>query len=490
MRYLSGADTQMLYADTAHAQNIIAPITICDPTTAPGGAVDYAMVLEYVRARLHASDSFRERLVRSPLGLDRPLWINDPNFDLEYHVREIALPSPGDWRQLCAQVSRLGARPLDMSRPPWELYIIQGLDAIDGVPQGSFATMLKLHHAAVDGVAGAELVSALMEAEPDAEPEPPDSTWMPEKPPSARRMFVSAAWHTAARPVASYREFLRAAATAPRAILRTVRPPAGNGGLGPLSATRFNRAISPHRVWDAVRIDLAEIKRIKNAVAGATVNDVAVTIVGGGLRRYLAAKGELPAGSLTTIMPISVRPTMTQKPTDAQVTSGAAGNRFAMAMIGLGTDIEDPLQRLTFIHDGTIAAKEYGVDALTLVAATEALPGALLGTAQRAVMRVVNATGRSMGAHTIVTNVPGPRTPLYLFGARVLFMSGMAPVVDGMGLINGIGSYCDEFFICWTADRDQMPDPEFYGECLLAEAEALGKAVSPAPVKKARRRRE
>jgi diacylglycerol O-acyltransferase len=481
MRYLSGTDTQMLYADTRHAQNVIAPIGIYDPSTAPGGKVTFEQVLHYVRDRLHVSDSFRERLVRVPLGLDRPVWIRDADFDLEYHVRELALPAPGDWRQLCAQIGRLGARPLDLSRPPWELYVIYGVNDVEGVPPGSFATMLKLHHAAIDGVAGAELVTALLQPTPDAgPPPPPDTEWTPESAPSAIGMLVHAGVQTVLRPVTSGRMVLSALGVAPRSVRQAVRPPRGMTRMGPVAATRFNASISPHRVWDLVRFELADIKRIKQAVPGTSVNDVALTIVGGGLRAYLEAKGELPKDSLKTIMPISVRPTLTQQASAPQVSSGGdggGGNKFAMTMIPLGTDIADPLERLRAVQLSTASAKEYGVDALKLVETTELIPGALFGTVQRAVTRVANAAGRSPSVHTIVTNVPGPRSPMYFAGARAHIYSGMAPVVDGMGLINAIGSYVDDFSICWTAAREMMPDPENYAAALRDAFEALQAAA-------------
>lgn len=487
MRYLSGSDTQMLYADAPHAQNLIAPIDIFDPSTAPGGAVSYDDVLEYIGARLHLAASFRERLVRTPFALDRPMWIRDPDFDLEYHVREIALPRPGTWEQFTTQIARLGARPLDMTRPPWEMYIIYGLDSVKDVPPGSFAFMLKMHHAAVDGVAGAELVTALMQATPDEPPHPAAGAWTPEKPPSYLGRLVYAGFQTLVRPVASSRLFLQAATTGPRTMLEMTRQAWRSGQATASTATRFNKAISPHRVWDSERFDLKDIKRIKNSTAGATVNDASMAIVGGGLRRYLQAKGELPKASLSAIMPISVRPTMTQQPaarpdpgqqgTVQQVTSGGGGNQFAMTVVPLGTNIADPLGRLTFMRERTSAAKGYGTGTQTLMEASEALPGALMGTAQRAVARLVSRTGRTMGGHTIVTNVPGPRTPMYFCGARCVFQSGMAPVVDGMGLIIGVGSYCDEYFLTWTADRDQMPDPRFFGDCLRQEFEAMIGAV-------------
>jgi WS/DGAT/MGAT family acyltransferase len=478
MRYLSGTDTQMLYADAPHAQNVIVPIAVYDPSTAAGGQVSFDDVLTYVQARLHLSDSFRERLVRTPLALDRPMWIRDPDFDLEYHVRELALPAPGNWDQFTTQVARLGARPLDLSRPPWELYIIWGLDDIEGVPKGSFATVLKLHHAAVDGVAGVELVTALMQSEPDEPAPPAEGSWTPEDIPSFRRRLVYAGFQTVARPVASYKLFLRAAGEAPRTMLQSLRPPQGVARPGLAPATRFNTDVSAHRVWDMVRFDLKDIKAVKNREPGATVNDAAVALIGGAMRRYLAAKDELPAQTVSCVMPISVRPTSTQRPDAERVSPGGGGNQFAMTIIPLGTDIADPAERLTLVHASTAAAKEYGVGAITLMQANEALPGALIGTAQRAVARLMSRTGRTLGSHTVVTNVPGPRTPMYFCGAKALFQTGMAPIVDGMGIIFGVGSYCDEFFICWTADRDQMPDPEFFADCLREEYNAVETGAS------------
>jgi diacylglycerol O-acyltransferase / wax synthase len=480
MRFLSGTDTQMLYADTPHAQNLIAPISIFDPSTAPGGQVGYEDVLEYVRDRLHLSETFRERLVRTPLALDRPMWIRDPDFDLEYHVREIALPRPGDWNQFITQIARLGSRPLDMSRPPWELYVIYGLDAVEGVPTGSFATMLKLHHAAVDGVAGAELITALMQSEPGELVQPPTEEWKPEPVPSYARRLAYAGFQTVARPVASYRSFLRAAAAAPTTVKQALLPPQGVERMGPAPATRFNAGVSSHRVWNAVRWNLTDIKAIKNKEPGATVNDAAVTLIGGAMRRYLDAKGELPESTVSCIMPISVRPTTTQKPDAERVSPGGGGNQFAMTVIPLGTNIAAPWERLRTVRSSTAAAKKFGVGALTLMQASEALPGALIGTAQRAVARLMTRAGRTFGAHTIVTNVPGPRSPMYFCDARAVFISGMAPIVDGMGSIFGVGSYVDEFFICWTADRDQMPDPGFFADCLREEFGRMQKAPEAA----------
>lgn len=464
MRQLSGTDSLMLHSDRPHAQNLIAPLGIYDPSTAPGGEVSFDDVLRFIESRLDISDSFRDRLVGVPLDLDRPWWVRDADFDLEYHVRQIALPKRGDWPQFCSQIARLGARPLDLARPPWELYIIEGLDGIDDVPAGSFAMMLKLHHAAVDGVSGAEMVTALHDSAPDATRSTTPSSWQPEPVPSNLALLGQAWLHSVTRPLAFLGQVVPQLRSVPGAIRQAGARP---GGGAVVTATRFNGPVSPHRVWGATRLTLAEMKQVRAAVPDAKVNDVALALVGGALRAYLDDKGELPEESLVAIMPISVRPTMTQRRGAPEVEAAAGGNRFGMANVAMFTQLDDPIERVRAIREATAAAKSTGaMGAASLVQISELLPGALMGSVQRAVTRTANRAGRAVGAHTVVTNVPGPQVPVYFCGARAVFMSGMAPVTDGMGIIHGIGSYAGEVPVCFSADREMMPDPGFYETCI------------------------
>ena len=483
MRQLSGTDTLMLMTDRPHAQNMICGLSIYDPSTAPGKSVTFDDIVALVASRLDVSDSFRETLVSVPFGLDRPWWMKDSNFDLEYHIRHIALPAPGNWRQLCTLVSRLGARPIDLSRPPWEFYVIEGLDAIDGVPTGSFALMTKLHHAAVDGVSGTEMMTAIHDHSPEPVPVQPSPPWAAEDRPSDLSLLSRAAAHALTRPVA----FAGFVVPAVRQIPGALR---GGGARSPGSspampaATRFNAAVSAHRSWGERQFTLAELKTIRGAVVGAKVNDVAIALVGGAMRRYLADKGELPQESLVAVMPISVRPTTVQERRPDEVEASAGGNRFAMTTVTMATDVDDPLERVAMIAAVTSTAKlNSAVGAQTLSQMSELVPGGLMGSVQRAVTRTVNRRGRAMGAHTLVTNVPGSQTPLYLCGARAVVMTGMPPIVDGMGLVNGVGSYNGNVNVCFTADREMMPDPEFYEDCLQASFDELYDAAvtRPAP---------
>ena len=185
MHQLSGLDAPFINVETKSAPTHISSLSIYDQSTAPGGLVTFKGILSNIESRLHLADCFRRRLVEVPLGVDHPYWIEDPDFDPEFHVRHIALPKPGDWRQLCIQVARLHARPLDRGKPLWEMYVIEGLDGVEGMPPGSFALFTKVHHAAIDGVSGVEITAALHDLTPEGHAMPPEREWIAESPPSS-----------------------------------------------------------------------------------------------------------------------------------------------------------------------------------------------------------------------------------------------------------------------------------------------------------------
>lgn len=196
MEQLSGMDASFLYFETPYAPMHIGSFMIYDPSTAPGGFVRFKDILANVESRLHLSRAFRQKLMHVPLNLDHPYWIEDTTFDLEFHVRHIALPKPGDWRQLCIQAARLHARALDMSKPPWEMYVIEGLDNVEGAPPGSFAVLTKIHHAMIDGVSGSEIQEFIHDIEADPKVKPEVQPWEPEPEPNpldlmARRISTS-----------------------------------------------------------------------------------------------------------------------------------------------------------------------------------------------------------------------------------------------------------------------------------------------------------
>jgi WS/DGAT/MGAT family acyltransferase len=477
MRQLSSADWTMVSLDTSTAHNTIGIVGIYDPSTRDGEPVTYEEVLPYVEARLHIAESFRERLVHVPFGLDRPWWIRDGDFDLEYHIRHIALPRPGSWRQLCTQIARIHARPLDLTRPPWELYLIDGLDGVDHLPEGAFAVFLRVHHAAIDGVAGAEILTAIHTHEPDGAPPPVSKGyhWEPDSIPSDAGLLSRAAVHGATRPLNVLRQVRKVARQLPTLRADNRNPDVTSPGSLP-KATRFNQVVSPHRVFGTAYTTLDVLKEIRPAMPEAKINDIGLAIVGGAIRRYLLDKGELPAEAMVAMMPISIRPTTTRASGGASsaTSTGTSGNEYSVAPITMATDEADPLDRLARIVTSTAHVKESGAHPVrSLIEMSEEAFGGLMGTVQRAAVRALSRRGRTVAAHTLVSNVPGPLTPMYFCGAQMIDVTGLGPVLDGMGLNNGIGSYGNRVTFCFTADRAAVPDPEVYEQCLSGAVDEL-----------------
>ena len=450
MRQLSPSDAAMLYL--LRQPNHIVAVMLYDPESGTE-APTYDEVLEHVAARIPRAPRLRERLISVPLGLDLPYWISDDRFDLEFHVRHMALPSPGDWRQFLTLTARLHAQPIDLSRPPWELYVIEGLRGFPGMSEQAFAVVVKVHHAAVDGVAGLEVINVIHGPPAD----PASSGDLAEPEPSVIELLARAAFNTVGTP----RRFVRSLnRTAPlqrarhqlgEVIQRGITLPA------PRPPTRFGGRVSAHRVLGSTLVRLDELKVIRKAVASSTVNDVALAIVGGALRAYLQKIGELPEASLTAIVPISIR-----RPGD----DTGGGNRISSMVVPLGTNIPEPVARLAAVTEFTTKTKQrrQAVDAHSLLELSEGLPGALLGVGLRAAARGMSRAPQL--ANTTVSNVPNSPTPLQFCDAKAVHFFGGGPVMDGMGLLNAVGSYNGEFHFSFTACRDMLPDPEFYEDRL------------------------
>ena len=473
MQQLSGMDAAFLYFETRNAPTHIGSFAIYDQSTAPGGRVTFKGILANVERRLHLARCFRQKLVTVPFDIDHPYWIEDPEFDLEFHVRHIALPHPGDWRQLCIQVARIHSRPLDLARPLWEMYVIEGLDNVEGVPAGGFAVLTKIHHAAIDGVSGAELAGAVHDTAPDAEPPPPENRWVPEREPGFLELAARTTLNNLRNPFRFVQVLGRSGPGLVNAFLGSDEDEIET--TGPVPRTRFNGTISPHRVVEGRTFSLQDIRDIRKRVPGATVNDVVLTVCSGALRRYLDSHGELPDESLVAMAPISVR---------THEEEGTAGNRISAMSVTLYSDEPDPLERLRKVYHGTQASKATAeaVGARTMTDITQFMPGALAGLAARLYTRLGLANAVQPFLNTVITNVPGPQIPLYFTGARMVGLYGMGPVMDGMGIIHPVFSFSGRISISVTACRDMLPDPGFYAECLQASFDALlAAANAPAP---------
>jgi diacylglycerol O-acyltransferase / wax synthase len=476
MEQLSGQDASFVYFETQNTPMHIGSVGIYDPSTAPGGKVRFKEILAHIESRLDGARSFRQKLVRVPFDLDHPYWIEDPDFDIEYHVRHIALPAPGDWRQLCIQVARLHSRALDLSKPLWEFWIVEGLDNIEGLPKGCFALVSKVHHAAIDGMSGVEMSAAVHDLEPISTHRPKPSDWKPEnKPPLGELLFRS--WLNSIRQPLRFAETFAKTVPGMARLAREV-----SGGDVSLSGARmapktiFNTTVGPHRVWDAVALPLADIRAIKDSLPGATVNDAILTVIGGGLRHYLLSRDGLPKETLTAMAPISVR---------AEGEKAALGNLVSAMVVGLGTHIANPAERLAYIHHEAKNSKAMtnAVGARTLTDYSQLIPSGLAGLGARLYTRLGVANAHAPVFNCVATNVPGSRVPLYFAGAKMLKMMGFGPVFDGMGLINAIYSYADDIAIGFTSDRSMMPDPANYAAALRQSFAELRKATVEASAK-------
>ena len=458
MRQLRGGDARFVFAERGHANSNITLVYTYDPSTAPGGRVRFKGLLKHIESRLHLSPIFRQKLLRVPLELDYPYWIEDERFDLEYHVRHISLPRPGDWRQFCIQASRIHARPLDLSRPLWELHLVEGLDTFLDLPPDSFAILAKIHHAAIDVNGGAEITTLLHDTTPvPPQPEPPEP-WFPEPPPSTSLLLARAAFHNIVQPFMVAAPLTRAVRKIAPVVYGTIR----DAWLHPerLPATRFDSEVSPHRVYETRRFTIEEFKRIRALVPGATVNDAVLAVCGGALRRYLLTHDELPAGSLVSFAPLSIRNADSGTPTESDI---------SLLRLPIGTDVEDPVERLRGIRKHTASADQMdqAVGAKDMTDFTKHAPAATLAVTARLLSAYALGIGEQAAlANCSVMNVPGPAIPLYLDGARMTYFSAIMPISDGLGLVFSVTSYDGKLIISPTSCREMIPDPEFFALCI------------------------
>ena len=475
MRQLQGMDASFVAMETRNSPMHIGSILIYNPETAPGGFVRFKDILNHFESRKQLSKTIRQRLVRVPFDLDYPYWIEDKEFDLEYHVRHVALPRPGDWRQLCIQAARIFARPLDLTRPPWEFTIVEGLDNIPGVTPGSFAMVTKVHHSAIDGMSGIDLLDALHTLEANTPPPNEPDTWQGEDVPNFATLLGKSWMNGIANPLRQ----LEVAAKAVPGLTAAIKGLAAKDFKlhGDMMAprTRFNAVISPGRVVEGRSVPLAEIKAIRQAVPGAKVNDVFLTIVGGAMRKYLLSKDDLPDKTLTAMAPISVR---------AKDEKGDMGNQVAAMIAPLGTHIDDPLERLAYVYSQTTNSKAMtdAIGARNMTEMSKVSPALFMALGARLYTGLGMANRMGPPFTTVVTNVPGPPVPIYSTGARLESMMGLVCLTDGMGLGHVVQSYVKEASIAFTACRKLMPDPEFYAACIQESFEELRDAAAKAPV--------
>jgi diacylglycerol O-acyltransferase / wax synthase len=461
MKRLTGADATFLYMETANSYSEIAACIVVDASTLPTGEALLAHAVEWLTPRLHLAPPLRRKLVRVPLELDHPLWVEDPDFDLEYHVRHAAVPAPGTMQQVADLIGRLLSRPLDHSRPLWELYLIEGVE------QDQAALFLKTHHAAVDGVAGFELITSLVDLAADSPaPPPPDEPWRPDRIPGDLELVAGASANLVRQPWRGLKAVRRLARSMQRAQTHHGDAMAALGRYG-APPTRFNESIGPHRRVRFFDLRLDDVKAVKRN-RGTTLNDVVLATVGGALRHYLDRHGELPPEPLVAFVPVSGR-------TDG----GIEGNQTSMVHVELATDEPDAGARLKRIAAASQVAKARHADLgpSAFVDLTEFGGPAMAAAAMRFMDTFRIAERTRFGGNVVVSNIPGPPIQLYTAGAAVHRLYPMGPVVEGSALNITLLSYLDVLSFAVVVDRELVPDLDDLVADLRASFDELAAAT-------------
>ncbi|MGB9224226.1 WS/DGAT/MGAT family O-acyltransferase [Mycobacterium sp.] len=463
MKQLSGLDATFLYMETQTTFGHVTGLMIFERPSA-----DYdpftAVYAKYA-SLIGELEPLRRRLVEVPLGLDRPYWVADPNFDLDFHIREIHLAKPGMVDQLADQVSRIVGRPMDRTRPLWEVYVI------DGLHSGRWALLTKYHHATIDGAAGQLMLKILTDPDPDA-PGPGDSPpWDAEPLPGTVELLRRTAVQLARNPFKAMRVQARLvgkaadiagvnsisgaagqAGAAVKAVARLGRTDGPRISLPTTQAppTPWNKSITGHRRFAMRTTSLENVKALKNATGG-TVNDIVMAICAGGLRQYLLSHNALPDRPLRAMVPVSTRTGEEDDPWT---------NRVSGLIAELPTDCADPLERIARCSTAMQNAKRTldMVPADELVDLTQFSAPVLATSAVRLASRLRLADRIAPPFNLVISNVPGPRQPMYFAGAKLCHQFPVSIVTDGLGLNITVVSYLDRLDFGFIVDRDLVPD--------------------------------
>ena len=473
MERLSGLDASFLYNETPSLHMHTLKYSVLDVSAVEGGFT-LERLREALERRLHRLPPFRRRLVEVPGGLHHPVWIEDPSFDLDFHVRRVGVSAPGGRREMDEIIGEIASWPLDRRHPLWEIWVLDGLaDDLDD-PVGSPATgklvgfLVKMHHAMADGVAAAALLANVMATSPDElDPPPPDTPWRPEAVPPWWRLVIDAILD-GARNLWRLPRLVQRTGTGVLAVVKRRREADVSPPLPILhtSRTPFNGGLTPHRSFATTDLQLDAIKAVR-AAFGVTVNDVILGLVAGSLRAHLEAEGALPARPLVAGVPVS------------SDTAGGperlSGNRVSNLFTSLRTDLADPVERLHAIHEVTGAAKEVhnllGADMLAdWIEYTPPRPYAWF---MRAYSRHNLAERHNPPINLVVSNVPGPREPLYAVGARMEGIWSVGPILEGVGLNVTVWSYLDRVYVGVIGCREHWKDLHVVTDGMTAALEEL-----------------
>ena len=462
IQQVSGYDAAFLYAESATSPMHVATLNIVE------GSLKYEDFKDIIASKLHLIPKFRQRLLNVPMNLDYPYWVDDPNFDLDLHLNRMRLPDPSNWKTLRYLTSKLFSAPLDLRRPLWSIHFIEGIDEIAQVPKGSVAIVTKVHHVMIDGSSGVGIMGVLYDSVADAnkikrsKPKPFD----PDPLPDELSLLLKSGFGFLKNP-------FKIPKTIGETVFNFVKSKAANtlsiqkefsASKFPVPMTIFNGSISAKRTWGTAILSFDRINSLKK-VMGGSINDIIVAICAGAIRRYLSEKEKLPLHPLVANVPISIR----------NENSVEMNNQIANMMIQLATHIEDPLERLEYIQEQTMLGKSRHntLGAKTLAKMADVVPFGLANIAAGLYSKYNIKDLHRPPFNVTITNVPGPRTPLYLNGHKVVSIFGLTPVVDGFGLIIAAFSYNGQVTITTTSDAKTMPDADLFSRYIRESANEL-----------------
>lgn len=464
MEPISGLDATFLYTETANSPMHVGSVAVIE------GSLNFEDFRQVLLSRLHLIPKLRQKLVQVPFNIDYPYWADDPNFDIDMHLQHIALPQPGSWKELRNTASSIMSEHLDRSRPLWSITFVEGLNNIPQVPAGSVALIAKIHHVAIDGMAGAGLLSLIFDFSPKPAKLPAPKPYEPKPFPDQFSLIYNSTMSFLSKPLRLPQVLSDAVSTTFKLGFmnqaQNIKLP-----IAPFTAppSVLNRIISPRRKWNTAILSLDRVKALKDAM-DTTLNDVILAICSGALRRYLLEKKKLPLKPLVGMVPISTR-------TPAE--NRDLGNQISSMLVQLPTHIEDPIERLETVHENTIRGKIYqqALGAKTLAKLAEAVPFGIANQAAQLYSQYQIAEMHNPVFNVTITNVPGPQMPLYINGHKLLSVMGMAPIIDGMGLIITIFSYNGLITVSPTSDANTMPDIDVFTRYLRESANELEAAI-------------
>ncbi|HJP64822.1 MAG TPA: wax ester/triacylglycerol synthase family O-acyltransferase [Actinomycetota bacterium] len=461
MQRLGPQDASFLYLETPSVHQHVGGLAILDPSTRPDGRLRYENLVEVIGSRLHLAPRFRQKVMFPPLNVARPVWVDDVDFDLSFHLRRAALPAPGGRRELIDYIQRVISRPLDRTKPLWESYLIEGMEG------GMSSILTKVHHSMVDGLSAIDLATVVFDFTPEPQVLTPPA-WEPESEPGPMDLLRDAVRDQVTHPASAALETVQRAISAPRRALRQatsivegLRDVVGGGVIAPPSP--FNKHVGPNRRFAMMEAPVSAFKEVKDGLGG-TVNDVILATVAGALHRLLRYRREPTRGrALRAMVPVSVR---------TEDEKGALGNRVSSIFVDLPIGPMSAKKRLAVIRETTKNLKEskQAVGAEFLMNIGMWAPPTIHGMAAR-------LAARSRVINLVVSNVPGPQVPLYIAGARLVAQYPVMPIAENMGLSIACTSLAGAMAFGITADWDTLPDIEFLA---AAMDEALAELLKTA----------